>query len=168
VGQLQRIIQLKSAGSDVLSAFKEIYGYRPRVDASKVPSAGWGVFLEGCATAGSTVAVYPGLIIRDLRSVDELTYGVVSSPPAVHYIASMPDTHASTIRCAQILRAAIVMLLCYGFNFMIMNDPCEKNAIMPAVAVAAILALISTSHPVHQRLPLVPARSLSPSRISKI
>ena len=106
------------------------------------------------------VAVYPGLVVRDMRSVDELTfatpfphcvcvtfgdplpplclcdilrdivcrYGVLSSPPAVHYIArwtpkatlalnpkplhftpvtllSMPDTHASTIRRASRLCA---------------------------------------------------------------
>ena len=57
-----------------------------------------GVFMEGHAAAGSTLAVYPGLVIRDMRTVDELTYGVVSSPPAVHYIASIPDAHASTIR----------------------------------------------------------------------
>jgi hypothetical protein len=97
--QLQSIVSIKATSADLLTAFKQKYGYAPRVGVSLVPGGGHGVFMEGNAAAGSMLAVYPGLVIRDMRTVDELTYGVVSSPPAVHYIASMPDAHASTIRC---------------------------------------------------------------------
>ena len=96
--QLQSVLNLKAAGANVLSAFHNKYGYNPRAGASLVQGAGCGVFIEGAAAAGSMVAVYPGLIIKDMRGVDELTYGVVSSAPAVHYIACMPDAHSSTIR----------------------------------------------------------------------
>jgi hypothetical protein len=97
--QLQSVMLFKAAGADVLACYKEKYGFQPRVGTSLVEGGGWGVYMQGAAAAGSMVAVYPGLIIRDMRSVDELTYGVVSSAPAVHYIASMPDSHSSTIRC---------------------------------------------------------------------
>ena len=115
--QLQSVIMFKAAGLNVLDSFKQKYGFKPRVGTSLIEGGGCGVFAHGAAAAGSMVAIYPGLIIRDMRSVDELTcagtlpqcvfisnilprYGVLSSPPAVHYIASMPDTHASTIRCS--------------------------------------------------------------------
>ncbi len=114
--QLQSVMMFKAAGLNVLDSFKQKYGFKPRVGTSLIEGGGCGVFAHGAAAAGSMVAMYPGLIIRDMRSVDELTcagtlpqcvfsnilsrYGVLSSPPAVHYIASMPDTHASTIRCS--------------------------------------------------------------------
>ena len=71
--QLQTLLSIKASGTDVLSAFHEKYGYKPRVGASLVHGAGCGVFMEGLAAAGSMVAVYPGLIIRDMRGLDELT-----------------------------------------------------------------------------------------------
>jgi hypothetical protein len=77
--QLQSVMLFKAAGADVLASYKEKYGFHPRVGSSLVEGGGWGVFMQGTAAAGSMVAVYPGLIIRDMRSVDELTYGAVSS-----------------------------------------------------------------------------------------
>lgn len=107
--QLQSIMLFKAQGLNVLASFEQKYGFKPRVGASLVEGGGCGVFMQGTCAAGSMVAVYPGLVVRDMRSVDELTYGVLSSPPAVHYIASMPDTHASTISgCHLSLHAAIV------------------------------------------------------------
>ncbi len=74
VQQLQHLLSFRAAGADVVAKFRDKYGYGPRVGNSMVQGAGWGVFMQGHAAAGSVVAVYPGLVIRDLRSVDELTY----------------------------------------------------------------------------------------------
>lgn len=59
---LRSISDLRNADADDLDEqLKEAHGFVPVVQKSSIPNGGNGLFIEGCAKAGTIIALYPGI-----------------------------------------------------------------------------------------------------------
>ncbi len=101
-GEVPRPVRLRAASGEQLGAGRGVGGVHAgarhrRQCGCSVPRTGD----QGLAVGGRADVLHPPLTTPPLFCFNRRScrYGVVSSPPAVHYIASMPDSHASTIRC---------------------------------------------------------------------